>query len=39
MVINNEEQLIVLKKLEVPRMGQTRYKTNEPDPQDSVVCI
>jgi len=37
MVINNEEKLIILKKLEVPRNGQVHSKIGELDPQDGVV--
>jgi len=36
-VINNEEKLIILKKLEVPRTGQICCKLDELDSQDSVV--
>lgn len=37
MVINDEEQFVILKKLEVPRIGQIHCKLNEPDSQDGVI--
>jgi len=37
MVINNEEKLVILKKLEVSGTGQTDYKTNELYPLYGVI--
>ena len=37
MVINNEEKLIILKKLKISGTGQMDYRIDEPDPQDSVI--
>jgi len=36
-VINNEEKLVTLKKLEMSGTGQICYKLNELDSQDGVV--
>ena len=37
MVINNEEKLVILKKLKVSRTSQMDCKIDELDPQDSVI--